>query len=163
MTRSPGASRGNASARSGNRRSARLHEADPRGLPTIILFKRGIASLPRSYEDALRRHVLYLEAFEQTATFVLRGHANLRTNESGAVSLSRRRARAVADCLRGLGVSAKRIKLLAKGSEQSWDVEMGGGAPLKWNRRVEVTIVLGTAQSAGDALHQRKKSARSAR
>jgi len=137
--------------RSGARIGLRLRESDPRGLPTIILFQRGSTRLQRSYEDALRRHVLYLQAFGQTdAGFVLRGHANLRTNEPGAVSLSRKRAAAVANCLRALGVPASRIKLLAQGSDRGWDVEMGGRNPLKWNRRVEITINLGDASTTGD-------------
>ncbi|MEO8225180.1 MAG: OmpA family protein [Gammaproteobacteria bacterium] len=124
------------------RRALRLEAADPRGLPTIILFPRDSAKLSRSYREALQRHVLYLQAFEQKAVFVLRGHANLRTNETGAVSLSRRRAATVSDCLLQLGVAKKNIKMLAKGSEQSWDLEMGGAVPLGWNRRVEITMVI---------------------
>lgn len=127
----------------------RLDAADPRGLPTIILFERNSAQLRNSYADALRRHVRYLESFGQTATFVLRGHANLRTNEPGAVTLSKRRALAVADCLRAAGVAAGGIKILAQGSAQGWDVEMGGPRPLKWNRRVAITIDLDSPEQAG--------------
>ena len=119
-----------------------MDAADPRGLPTILLFERGEVRLRPSYIDALRRHIMYLEAFGQNARFVLRGHANLRTNEPGAVALSRRRALAVSRCLRDFGVPAHRIKILAKGSEQGWDTEMGGARPLRWNRRVEIAIQL---------------------
>lgn len=126
------------------KRALRLNAADPRGLPTIILFDRGSARIRPSYRDALRRHVLYLEAYGQTAIFVLRGHANLRTNESTAVSLSRRRSAAVAGCLREFGVAASKIKILATGSARPLDVQMGGTSPMKWNRRVTITINLAT-------------------
>jgi outer membrane protein OmpA-like peptidoglycan-associated protein len=122
------------------KRKLRLDAADPRGMPTIILFERGSVDLRAGYRDALRRHVLYLQAFDHGADFVLRGHANLRTNEPGAVGLSNRRAQAVADCLRSLGVAAKNLKILAQGSSYGLDVEMGGARPLKWNRRVEIVI-----------------------
>ncbi len=130
-------------------RALRLREADPRGLPTIILFQRSSALLSGSYVDALQRHVLYLREFGQKASFVLRGHANLRTNEPGAVRLSGRRAAAVASCLRKCGVPAGKIKFLAQGSDKPLDVETGGPRPLKWNRRVEITIVLDRKAGGG--------------
>jgi len=120
----------------------RRDAADSRGLPTIILFERSTARLRAGYQEALRRHVLYLAAFDQKANFILRGHANLRTNEPGAVKLSKRRADAVANCLRALDVPRSRIKIMAQGSDQPWDVQMGGQTPLKWNRRVEIGIHL---------------------
>jgi outer membrane protein OmpA-like peptidoglycan-associated protein len=122
------------------KRKLRLDAADPRGMPTIILFERGSAELRVAYQDALRRHILYLQAFDHGADFVLRGHANLRTNEPGAVNLSRRRAQAVANRLRSLGVAGKNIKILAQGSSTGLDVAMGGARPLRWNRRVELVI-----------------------
>lgn len=126
-------------------RSLRLLASDPRGMPTIILFPRGSAAVSKSYTEALLRHVLYLEAFGRQARFVLRGHANLRTDEPGAVALSNRRAKAVADALQGMGVARSRIRTLASGSATDWDLQMGGNRPLKWNRRVEISIVLAGA------------------
>jgi outer membrane protein OmpA-like peptidoglycan-associated protein len=139
------------------RTKMRRDAADSRGLPTIILFERSTARLRAGYMDALRRHVLYLDAFEQKANFVLRGHANLRTNEPGAVSLSKRRATAVANWLRELGVPASRIKILAQGSDQPWDVQMGGQTPLKWNRRVELGIHLITGAARAGSGKTAKK------
>ncbi len=109
------------------RAQQRREASDARGLPTIVLFQRGSARLSRSYADALRRHVLYLEAYGHVAaSFVLRGHANLLTDEPRAVKLSAQRSIAVADFLRQQGIPARRIKVLARGSERPWDIDMGG-------------------------------------
>jgi outer membrane protein OmpA-like peptidoglycan-associated protein len=155
-------------ARAGTRigagqRALRIQSADPQGLPTTILFERASSKLRKNYSAALQRHIAYLQAYEQTATFVLSGHANLRNSEPTAVKLARERARAVATRLRELGIGANKIKILSHGSAYAWDVAMGGNRPLKWNRRVEITINLDPSRSSDRAPQRSAKKAGVAR
>lgn len=117
-----------------------MKAADPQQLPTIVLFTRGSARLQSVYKAGLKRQVQYAQAFQQKVSYVLRGHANLRSNEISAVRLSEARAGAVAKWLYQQGVNKRHVKILGTGSAQSWDVKMGGKTPLKWNRRVEISI-----------------------
>jgi len=106
----------------------------------VCYFGRGSSTLRPRYRQALQRVARRMTSASALRPVVVEGHANCQDTESGAVSLSRRRAESVARALRTFGVPRKLIKIVARGSRLRTTERTRGRVPA-WNRRVELALL----------------------
>jgi outer membrane protein OmpA-like peptidoglycan-associated protein len=119
-----------------------------------LLFEVNKSELNESTKTNLRELAVTLEKYEDTE-ILIEGHTDNTGSEDYNKTLSKKRAGAVSDYIKGLGVSGSRISIVGYGETQpieSNDTEAGKQA----NRRVEMAIFankkLKKAAEKGDQL-----------
>lgn len=116
-------------------------------LPEGMLFAQESDELTPASRDNLRRLASNLEKYPNTR-FMIVGHSDAEGGTDRNLSLSERRAQAIASLLEQIGVNRARMTTIGRGDAEpiaTNDTDAGR----QWNRRVEIAIYADEATRFG--------------
>lgn len=116
-------------------------------LPEGMLFAQDSDELTPASRDNLRRLTTSLEKYPNTRIMIV-GHTDTQGGTDHNLSLSERRAQAIASLLEQIGVNRARMTVLGRGDAEpiaTNDTDAGR----QWNRRIEIAIYADEATRFG--------------